>query len=282
MILGLLGKAGSGKDTVAQMIAPRHLVQIDGQVVDVRERWTSEWGDDLGPVADVHLAYLRLCGGALRQDAAQIGFADKLKAISRDVYDFSYLQLWGPSDYRNAPDERYPRAHSGHEWGPADDDHPDGAACVRCGQINPLAVPTPCTTYLTPREALQLLGTEWGRACWPDTWAARAVRFAHELTSTARILPKGQGSYIIGRVGLTVISDMRFANEAAVVRAAGGLVWRIVRPDAPGLGEHGAHASETASDDPVLSALVTRTIMNDDGLETLLARVEASLKEDGL
>ena len=38
-----------------------------------------------------------------------------MKRIARDVFGFSDEQLYGPSEMRNAPDERYPREH---EWKP--------------------------------------------------------------------------------------------------------------------------------------------------------------------
>ncbi|MGV6876769.1 deoxynucleotide monophosphate kinase family protein [Pseudochelatococcus sp. B33] len=73
----------------------------------------------------------------------------------------------------------------------------------------------------TPRYAMQTLGTEWGRnticpRLWIERWHAT--------------LPKGN----------VVVDDVRFGDEAAAVRAYGGIVVRIERP---GL-EAGAHVSE--------------------------------------
>lgn len=82
---------------------------------------------------------------------------------------------------------------------------------------------TPCDLLggRTPRHAMQTLGTEWGRVqidpgLWISAW--RATRPA-------------------GRV---VVDDIRFSNEAAAVREAGGIVVRI---DRPGLAA-GGHESE--------------------------------------
>lgn len=68
------------------------------------------------------------------------------------------------------------------------------------------------------------------------------------------------------RPRLTVITDVRFPNEAEAVTRAGGELWRIVRPGThPALG----HISDTAlTDYPT-----TRTILNDGTLDDLRAQV---------
>ena len=78
----------------------------------------------------------------------------------------------------------------------------------------------------TPRQALQTLGTEWGRTLigedlWVRLWAAEAARHAH-----------------------VVADDVRFANEAEAIRMAGGIVIRIERAGA-GSPSGGTHVSET-------------------------------------
>ncbi len=75
----------------------------------------------------------------------------------------------------------------------------------------------------TPRFAMQTLGTEWGRdLIATDLWL-NAWRLAVKTTR-----------------GNIVVDDVRFANEAEVVRAAGG---RLVRITGRG-GIAGRHASE--------------------------------------
>lgn len=74
----------------------------------------------------------------------------------------------------------------------------------------------------TPRQAMQTLGTEWGRKLigddfWINTWHQDA-----------------------GRHSRVVVDDCRFPNEAAAVRKLGGEVWRI---EGRG-GIAGNHASE--------------------------------------
>lgn len=77
---------------------------------------------------------------------------------------------------------------------------------------------------VSPRHVLQQLGTEFGRAIWPAVWTTRALK---DAASMPRV----------------VIPDVRFADEADAIRAAGGVVWRVLRGE--GLAGHEAtHASE--------------------------------------
>jgi hypothetical protein len=78
---------------------------------------------------------------------AKLSFADPLKRIVKEIYDFSYDQLWGPSANRNAPDFRYLREeHLRHDW----QEEGSGWRCARCGLPGDKGGPT-CKLYLTPR-----------------------------------------------------------------------------------------------------------------------------------
>lgn len=88
---------------------------------------------------------------------------------------------------------------------------------------------TPCDLLggKTPRQAMQTLGTEWGRdLVTPDLWI-RAWQAA-----LAKV-PAGVN---------VVVDDCRFPNEAAAIKAAGGFIVNIDRPGA-GAGAAG-HSSE--------------------------------------
>lgn len=252
MIIGLVGKAGSGKDLVASMIAPVHLVQ-----------WRGEWVD-----VNSLLSKSEDRPAAILTKAVQLALADPLKTYCKEVFDFSWDQLFGPSALRNASDARYARMHV---IGPMPDDDP---RCVRCGAPFVRGL---CST-LTPREALQQLGTEWGRAMWDGTWISLGLRHAHELLNGHRTKRPGDGthfmsSWIVDSTELVVFSDVRFQNEMHAVRAARGEVWRIVRPSAGLKGEHGAHSSETEQDDPATAKLVSRTILNSGTIAQLRSTV---------
>ena len=86
----------------------------------------------------------------------------------------------------------------------------------------------------SPRQLMQSFGTEWGRAhVANDIW----VRAMEKKLDTER--RRGTGA--------VVITDVRFPNEAELVRKLGGEVWRIIRPDAATT-QHASHASERSGD----------------------------------
>lgn len=109
----------------------------------------------------------------------------------------------------------------------------------------------------TPRQFMQLLGTEFGRhLIGPDFWVRcwrRAVDRA-VLDSLADMtgLPK------------IVADDVRFANEAAAIRSLGGVVIRLDRPGA-GSASGADHASERVD-------IRADVVIDNSGDEAALAR----------
>jgi hypothetical protein len=84
------------------------------------------------------------------------------------------------------------------------------------------------------RRMAQTLGTEWGRDCLgADFWLNVADRRMADL--------RGRGCRKL------VASDVRFANEAAWVRAQGGVVWLI---DRPGVAPVQPHVTEAMAFEP--------------------------------
>jgi hypothetical protein len=164
----------------------------------------------------------------------KIAFADPMKRFCKEIFDFTNEQLWGPSEMRNKPDERYIR---------------DVVAAG--GQPTGKFIPE----YLTPRFALQTLGTEWGRNCYQHVWVDYAMRLAKELLNDPSISytaeagphcedkPPRRGSKLVRGV---VISDARFKNELSRIREQGAKVVQLLRPGVEELsaGVKG-HASET-------------------------------------
>jgi hypothetical protein len=220
-IIGLMGQAGSGKDTFADKLVENHR-------------------------------------------AVKVALADPMKRFCREVYQFSYDQLWGPSHFRNAPDGRYSR---GNGWicnkcfdefrhqeaktlGPV-----NKVDCFYCGKEIPLDHGANYVdVFLTPRYALQLLGTEWGRHCHKDTWINYALRVAHQIPSDERARTHATYS---GHAGLdwstvspnyscVIIPDCRFQNEVDAIQRAGGIVIQVLRKGKDGAISGGAkgHASE--------------------------------------
>jgi len=198
----------------------------------------------------------------------KLACADPLKRICRQVYDFTDEQLWGPSTERNRPDKRYWRLskskedveklfeawHNGADAGHGADD--DGTVWNFIGitEAEYKCWVESCG-YLTPRYALQQLGTEWGRDCYPNTWIDLAIRTAMALR-TSGVLRSLHYKYtakeglVSGhvpfgpRIGGVAITDVRFLNEVLAINNAGGEVYLLTR----GLGLEGAagqHKSET-------------------------------------
>lgn len=178
-------------------------------------------------------------------EGRRFSFAEPLKLFCKATFDFTDEQVFGPSECRNRPDPRYTRE--------------DGAP-------------------LTPRHALQTLGTEWGRACYPDVWAdlgvRRATQWLSEESDTVSVI---KGKLVFSKckpVRVAILTDCRFINEAKAIRAAGGEVWRIIRPGHVLPPEIANHPSETEQDSPEMDALVTEEVVNGGTLADLKATVD--------
>ena len=79
----------------------------------------------------------------------------------------------------------------------------------------------------SPRELMQLLGTEWGRELvHPQLWLLLAE---HNLQQLAEHHQDMQG---------VVISDVRFDNEADWVRSKGGVIFHISRRGIHPINQH--------------------------------------------
>lgn len=107
----------------------------------------------------------------------------------------------------------------------------------------------------TLRHLLQTLGTEWGRKCmgedfWVDLWRARV---------------EASG-------GLIVADDMRFPNEYRAIKALGGVVWRVTRPD--NTSPTNGHASEGALD----GLSFDLELVNDGTLDQFKTKVDAAVR----
>jgi hypothetical protein len=117
----------------------------------------------------------------------RFGFADKLKSVVADLYDFNNDHMYG--ELKNVPDERYIKQNVTY------------AAEVR-GDGFDLTL----NNYLTPREILQDFGQEQ-RDRFPNIWADYVFR-AIESNRMIRSDTAFSQRY--------VITDFRFPNEATV------------------------------------------------------------------
>ncbi len=163
-----------------------------------------------------------------KHEFTRVGLADPLKRICQEVFGFTDEQLWGPSEMRNAPDERYLSMKAGDL----------GSSCREGGNV-----PVPeKDEYLTPRFALQTLGTEWGRRCYYNIWIDYGIRVAQKLVEGGYLYDEKHGlrtaAYVATSTEYTapirvrphvVFSDVRFFNEYEALRKAGAKIVRVVR-----------------------------------------------------
>lgn len=170
---------------------------------------------------------------------AKVALADPLKRIARDVYAFTFDQLWGPSPRRNETDKRYPRP--AHSWGTGEDE-----SCRCCGHPKWIAPSTLELCYLTPRYALQKLGTEWARDCYHDTWTDLMIRISKRILSEnvrydceVGIVSGAHASY-----RGVVVPDVRFRSEFAALRQRDAKLVRVVRSGSGLRGGASSHVSE--------------------------------------
>lgn len=213
----------------------------------------------------------------------KLGWADELKRFCRRIFGFRTDQLWGPSELRGVPDERFRTAAAwdevfteigtfGPEWAKSlvPSVRAGAAVIALCKWVSDLRFKYgPCGELtnrgyfiFSPRIALQTLGTEWGRAVEPDMWVRKAIRDAQLLIRPDKVWGCGENRYWYDAkhrgVSKTlkdyhyagvVISDCRFTNEVMAISEAGGQVVRLLRGVGPSVAagvEH--HASEDEQD----------------------------------
>lgn len=78
---------------------------------------------------------------------------------------------------------------------------------------------------VTPREVMQLLGTEFGRSINPDLWVLILTNKIKDLHDV-------------------VITDVRFENEAEAIRELGGVIIHVVTTTPEATTSHSSHVSE--------------------------------------
>ena len=104
------------------------------------------------------------------------------------------------------------------------------------------------------RRVLQCLGTDAIRTLDPDFWVRAGMARAKDLRIETTEIRNFLGD-LIRTVGgqPVVITDVRFRNEAAAIKAAGGILVRVERP---GSDDGDTHASEVELDTYPVDRLV--------------------------
>jgi hypothetical protein len=138
----------------------------------------------------------------------KISLSYPLKVACKNIFDFSDEALWGASQFREEPDPRY--VFSGKN--PV-----DGTPLLKVarnerhywlresdGEWFP--------KFVSPRVALQTLGTEWGRRLYESIWLDACINHIRNTGNDKHTIP-----------------DVRFRNELAGIRNAGGVIVRLLR-----------------------------------------------------
>lgn len=122
--------------------------------------------------------------------------------------------------------------------------------------------PTKLLAGVSPRYAMQTLGTEWrdliDQKLWVEIWRNH-IEQKYRPLSMHKIL----------------VDDLRFPHEAAAIREMGGKIVRIIRPLTAQTAVVSGHASETELE--TISADIT--ILNDSTPDAMLTALGSAMLE---
>lgn len=192
-IIGLLGHAGAGKDTVALLLAERFRVARVAFAEALKLEIAAAWG--------------------IERDLLDSPWAKEAKTPALA------LHMCGNQDFVS------------YAWELGLPGLQDG---------------------LTPRTVMQRWG-DWRRSVDPDYFVKIALEIVRTVTDG-------------DDVDAVLLTDVRFPNEADLVRSLGGRLWRITRPEGP---QPSRHASEWL----LAGEPVDAEIPNDGSIELLAKRV---------
>ncbi len=149
-----------------------------------------------------------------------LGFADPLKSMVKDIFDFSDEDLYGSTDKRETLYKDFELSGDCLSCGAACDVRTEATdhnywQCPRCGNEFP--------RYVNPRVALQSLGTEWGRRLYRSIWAVAGITRARKQDAAALI-------------------DGRFWNELRLSQTRGLLTIGLLRGTDRKPGKHPSEA----------------------------------------
>ncbi len=200
----VIGPAGSGKDTVAAMIAKNYGGIVMAQA-DIMKRFAR---DAFGFTEE------QLWGPSDNRNALDTRFANYNFRfdVRHDVSNFGFRWV---NEINDGSFDNNKAAEALYRWA---DNLIDGAED---------------DGGLTPRKCLQTLGTEFGRNLSKEVWTTYARKIAMKLLG-------GHGTYTAqggfkestDNHNFVIISDGRFRNEIVGVKALGGVAIKIHSPSA--------------------------------------------------
>lgn len=152
--------------------------------------------------------------------------ADPLKMLGKSLFQFTDDQLWGPSQSRNAIDERFNMKSTWRKM--LDNSYAIKAWLDYCKLKEHKTAffkwlyTLEETTFhknnpLSPRTMLQTLGTEFGRSINPNIWSTIALDKAKERLAN-------------NQADLVVVTDGRFKNEILNAKMNNAMTVLIVNP----------------------------------------------------
>jgi len=169
----------------------------------------------------------------------KVCYADPLKRICMDLFGWSEERLWGESKYRNQPDP----------------------------QLN----------GLTARHALQRLGTEFARDCYPDVWVQHLLRTCavlargyHGYDRSLGLMPRATNAGI-KPVRAVVVPDVRFVNEIKGLDSIGATIVRLIRIGDEPKWDHRSETEQLSVPDEVFNEVIRCASGDLDGLRAAAA-----------
>jgi hypothetical protein len=256
-LIGLSGKMGSGKDTVALMIQyllwEKRVPSVDrfSNYIDTGSFRIKKFGGKLKQIAAILL-------GCEEEDFEDRDFKNKELGPEWTVYDLLY-----ETEYEDV-------WHTHNKIFLTENDALDYEEDNRLRGIGLQE------RRLTPRLLLQLLGTECGRQIiHPNVWVYALFADYHPEIIIEPISEENKAKYPVGfapdiqqrkEYPNWLITDMRFPNELAAVKEKGGLTIRV---NLIGKEDTGDHPSETALDDAEFDVVINCEF----GLDKLLDEV---------
>ena len=254
-IVGLLGKAGSGKDVVADVFAAKGFVKVSFS--DPMKRFTAAafyytaeelWG--ASPLRNRESAF---------DDNWWYGVMNRFSAAAQQLLNELFSARSVDDDGYTDKVTAYLSLHNWLSW----------------LREQRLAAGT-----ISPRIVLQTLGTQWGRQLDPLLWA----RYLHQVIIPG--LREGKGydreCGLCGRQENcrgVVIPDHRFLNEVELTLRNGGFMMKIVRPaladKTVGLEKHASEIEQESIQD----SMFDRIFIMPEGLDKVAQQLQEMMEE---
>lgn len=247
-VIAIFGKSRSGKNTIGNMIAASHKGTVQIAFADKLKQLCGE--------------LFGLTHEDMNTDEGKAR-ATKLACLTCPMPTCKSIDTQAMSSM-SAFDSFYDQPVVSHKG-------PQQVVCKACGAVG---APESFAGFWTPRTIMQFVATECVRRVDPQAWARHAMKVADSALT--------KGVEVVGgdrfTPSLVVITDGRFRSELAAIREAGGVAWRVRRPetDDRSVGLAG-HASETEIDgisDSDFDEVVMNTGSLDDLLYAVMSRVQ--------